>query len=68
MADLLIEEELQILKKTVHTFVKEHVEAAEQSPGSYIKELPIEVVNGLQEKAKRIGFTGIGCKKGMGRI
>ena len=66
MADLLIEEELQILKRTVHTFVKQHVEAAEQLPGTYVKELPTEVVTRLQEKAKKFGLQAFGAKKEWG--
>ncbi len=66
MADLLVEEEVNILKKTVQSFVKEYVEAAEHIPGTYVKELPAEVVKGLQERAIEFGLQALGAKKEWG--
>jgi acyl-CoA dehydrogenase len=64
MAELLFDKELQVLKKSVQSFIREYVECAEDSPGRY--ELHKEVVNRLQEKAEEFGLKGLGAKKEWG--
>ncbi|MGG3471440.1 acyl-CoA dehydrogenase family protein [Neobacillus pocheonensis] len=67
MTDLLIEnKDLSILKKTVQSFIKEHVLPAELSPEKYEKELSVEVVNRLQAKAKEAGLHAIHAKREWG--
>jgi acyl-CoA dehydrogenase len=66
MTELLAEKELQILKKTVQSFIKEQVAPAEQSTEMYVKELPKETVARLQEKAKQTGLQAFGAKKEWG--
>lgn len=66
MTDLLVDKEVGILKKTVQSFIKEHVLPVELSPEKYVKELPNEVVARLQAEAKKSGLQAIGAKKEWG--
>nr|WP_263326643.1 acyl-CoA dehydrogenase family protein [Neobacillus sp. Marseille-Q6967] len=66
MTDILIDKEVGILKKTVQSFIREHVLPAELSPEKYVKELPEEVVACLQAEAKRFGLQALGAKKEWG--
>src|SRR4051794_8252726 len=66
MSELLVDKELQLLKKTVQSFIKESVVPAELSPGEYVKKLPQEVVSRLQSEAKSSGLQALGAKKGWG--
>ena len=62
----MLDKELPILRKTVQSFVKEHVGTAEFSQGIYAKDLPKEVAAFLKEKAKTIGFKSLGARKEWG--
>jgi alkylation response protein AidB-like acyl-CoA dehydrogenase len=66
MTELLLENELQMLKKTVHSFITEHVVTEEHANGIYRKELPKEVVTRLQNKARDLGLQALGAKKEWG--
>jgi acyl-CoA dehydrogenase len=66
MTDLLLEKEVQILKKTVKSFIKEHVVVAEQANGPFLKELPKDVIVHLQDKAQKYGLQALGAKKEWG--
>ncbi|WP_342431408.1 acyl-CoA dehydrogenase family protein [Neobacillus sp. FSL H8-0543] len=66
MSELLLDKELQLLKKTVQSFIKESVAPAELSPGEYVKKLPEEVVSRLQTEAKSSGLQALGAKKEWG--
>ncbi|WP_066253000.1 acyl-CoA dehydrogenase family protein [Neobacillus drentensis] len=66
MSELLVDKELQLLKKTVQSLIKESVAPAELSPGEYVKKLPEEVVSRLQTEAKSSGLQALGAKKEWG--
>lgn len=66
MSELLIDKELELLKRTVQSFIKESVVPAELSPGEYVKKLPEEVVSRLQKEAKSTGLQALGAKKEWG--
>jgi acyl-CoA dehydrogenase len=66
MSELLLDKELQLLKKTVQLFIKESVAPAELSPGKYGKKLPQEVASRLQTEAKSLGLQALGAKKEWG--
>lgn len=66
MSDLLLEKEVQTLKRTVQSFVREHVEPAERSNGQYVKELPKEEVVQLYKKAQAYGIRSLGAKQEWG--
>jgi acyl-CoA dehydrogenase len=66
MSELLLEKELELLKNTVHSFIKEKVAPAELSPGTYVKELPKDVVIRLQAEAQKVGLQALGAKKKWG--
>lgn len=62
----MIDDHLDILKRTIKLFVKEQVAAVEQGQKDYIKELSPEVVSSLQEKASTAGLRALGAKKEWG--
>jgi acyl-CoA dehydrogenase len=66
MSELLLDKELELLKNTVHSFIKEKVAPAEFSPGTYVKELPKDVVIRLQAEAQKVGLQALGAKKEWG--
>jgi acyl-CoA dehydrogenase len=66
MSELLLDKELQLLKNTVQSFIKEKVAPAELSPGMYVKELPKEVVALLQSQVQNSGLQALGAKKEWG--
>jgi acyl-CoA dehydrogenase len=66
MAELLAEEEMELLIRSIRSFVRETVVAAEQGTGSYLKTLPREVLNRLQRMAQGIGIQALGAKKVWG--
>ncbi|MCH6264640.1 acyl-CoA dehydrogenase family protein [Neobacillus citreus] len=66
MPDLLVENEIEILKKTVQSFIKEHVLPAELSPKKYVRDLPEEVITRLKKVAKRAGLEALHAKAEWG--
>lgn len=63
VTELLIEKELEILKKTVQLFISEKVIAAEMS---FKKYLPQDVLMSLKDDAHNIGLYGLFAKKEWG--
>jgi acyl-CoA dehydrogenase len=68
MAELLVEKDLSILKKTVQSFVSEKVAPLDQLQKEYVKELSADTVALLQENAREAGLTALGAKKEWGGI
>ncbi|WP_027416127.1 acyl-CoA dehydrogenase family protein [Aneurinibacillus terranovensis] len=66
MEEILLTDELKMLRKTMKSFIKEHVVPAEKSAGGTIERLPLSVVLQLQSKAKQNGFWLLGSKKEWG--
>jgi acyl-CoA dehydrogenase len=66
LTELLVEKEIEMLKRTIQGLVRDHVTPAELSPGKYLKELPSEVVEQLQIAARKSGLQALGAKKEWG--
>jgi acyl-CoA dehydrogenase len=66
MEELLLSEELKMLKRTVRSFVAKNVIEAEQSAGEAIEKLPEEKLSQLQTRAKQMGLWFLGAKKEWG--
>lgn len=66
MPNTIVDIELEILKKTVQSFIKEHVLPAEHAPEKYVKELSEEVVARLQTEAKKAGLQALHAKQEWG--
>ncbi|HHW37386.1 MAG TPA: acyl-CoA/acyl-ACP dehydrogenase [Bacillales bacterium] len=66
MQELLAEKDLEILKKTVQSFITEQVAPLEHSQKEYVQIFSEDTVASLQEKAWSIGLKALGAKKEWG--
>ena len=66
MEEQLAEKDLDLLKKTVQSFVAEKVAPLEQSQKEYVRKFSKDTVASLQEKARAAGLKSLGAKKEWG--
>lgn len=66
MRDLLLDKDMDILKRTISSFVKEEVTTFEVSQRDYIKELSQEAIKYFKDKASATGLRSLGAKKDWG--
>lgn len=66
MEQLLLSEELKMLKKTVRSFVAKDVTEAEQAEGESPEKPPADKLIPLQTKARQIGLWFLGARKEWG--
>jgi acyl-CoA dehydrogenase len=66
LTELLVDKEIEMLKRTVYGLIRDHVTSAELSPGKYVKDLPDEVIDQLQTIARKSGLQALGAKREWG--
>jgi acyl-CoA dehydrogenase len=66
MADLLLDKDIEALKNTVQSLIRERVLPAEVSQEKYVKDLSEEVIGSLQFEARKAGLQALGAKKEWG--
>lgn len=66
MEQVLLNEDLKLLKRNIKDFINKYVIPAEQKEGSSVEKLPEGVVSNLQDKAKDMGLWCLNAKQEWG--
>lgn len=66
MEQTLSNDDIKLLKRNIKSLINEYVIPAEKKEGPGVEELPLGVINDLQEKAKKMGLWCLNAKQEWG--